>query len=76
MIYEFSTPKVLTMEFIESFKLTDIARVEKEGLDRKDLAKVADRFCIKSSTPPFHCDPHPGIWPWTRPAISCTTTSG
>ena len=33
------------MEFIESFKLTDIARVEAEGLDRKDLAKrVADTF--------------------------------
>jgi predicted unusual protein kinase regulating ubiquinone biosynthesis (AarF/ABC1/UbiB family) len=62
MIYEFSTPKVLTMEFIESFKLTDIARVEKEGLDRKDLAKrVADTFLYQIvDTAYFHCDPHPG----------------
>ena len=45
MVYEYSTPRVLTMEFIESFKLTDIERVEAEGLDRKDLAKrVADTF--------------------------------
>ena len=62
MIYEYSTPKVLTMEFIESFKLTDIARVEKEGLDRKDLAKrVADTFLYQIvDTAYFHCDPHPG----------------
>ena len=58
----YSTPKVLTMEFIESFKLTDIARVEKEGLDRKDLAKrVADTFLYQIvDTAYFHCDPHPG----------------
>ena len=50
------------MEFIESFKLTDIARVEKEGLDRKDLAKrVADTFLYQIvDTAYFHCDPHPG----------------
>jgi len=62
MIYEYSTPKVLTMEFIESFKLTDIARVEAEGLDRKDLAKrVADTFLYQIvDTAYFHCDPHPG----------------
>ena len=40
-----STPRVLTMEFVESFKLTDIERVEKEGLDREMLAKrTADSF--------------------------------
>merc|ERR1712216_423868 len=62
MIYEYSTPKVLTMEFIESFKLTDIARVEAEGLDRKDMAKrVADTFLYQIvDTAYFHCDPHPG----------------
>ena len=42
---EVSTPRVLTMEFVESFKLTDIERVEKEGLDRNLLSKrVADAF--------------------------------
>ena len=40
-----STPRVLTMEYLESFKLTDIDRIEKEGLDRKLLAKrTADSF--------------------------------
>lgn len=42
---ELSTPRVLTMEFVESFKLTDIERIEKLGLDKKDLAKkTADTF--------------------------------
>jgi len=49
-------------QFVESFKLTDIARVEAEGLDRKDLAKkTADAFLAQIlRTSYFHCDPHPG----------------
>ena len=40
-----STPRVLTMEFLESFKLTNIERVEELGLDRELLAKrTADAF--------------------------------
>lgn len=59
---EVTTPRVLTMEFVESFKLTDIERVEKEGLDRKLLAKrTADAFLRQIvETGYFHCDPHPG----------------
>ena len=42
---ELSTPRVLTMEFLESFKLTDIKRIEKLGLDKNKLAKqTADAF--------------------------------
>lgn len=42
---DISTPRVLTMEFVESFKLTDIERIEREGLDKKMLAKrAADSF--------------------------------
>ena len=57
-----STPRVLTMEFVESFKLTDIERVEKEGLDKELLAKrTADAFLMQIvETGYFHCDPHPG----------------
>lgn len=43
--HEVTTPRVLTMEYVESFKLTDTKRVEKEGLDRKLLSKrVAESF--------------------------------
>merc|ERR1711937_689396 len=58
----YSTERILTMEYVESFKLTDIARVEKEGLDKKELAnRVADSFLKQIvTTGYFHCDPHPG----------------
>ena len=59
---ELSTPRVLTMEFVESFKLTDIEKIENIGLDRKVLAKrTADTFLRQIvETSYFHCDPHPG----------------
>lgn len=62
VFWDVTTPRVLTMEFIESFKLTDIARVEAAGLDRKGLAqKTADSFLAQIlKTSYFHCDPHPG----------------
>lgn len=60
--WEATTPRVLTMEFVPSFKLTDIARIEKEGLDRGLLAqRTADAFLTQVlKTGYFHCDPHPG----------------
>lgn len=59
---EVSTPRVLTMEFLESFKLTNIERVVELGLDRELLAKrTADAFLRQIiETGYFHCDPHPG----------------
>ena len=59
---EVSTPRVLTMEFVESLKLTDIEKIEKLGLDKQLLAKrTADAFLRQIvETSYFHCDPHPG----------------
>lgn len=59
---ELSTPRLLTMEFVESFKLTDIAKIEQLGLDRKLLAtRAAESFLAQVvRTGYFHCDPHPG----------------
>ena len=39
MYREIFSPRVLVMESIESFSLTDIERVEKEGLDRSMVSK-------------------------------------
>lgn len=59
---EFTTPRVLVMEFVESLKLTDIKTIEKYELDRKLLAKrIADSFLRQViETSYFHCDPHSG----------------
>lgn len=62
VISEVTTPRVLVMEFVDSFKLTDVKRIEKLGLDRLLLAKrVADWFLRQIvETSFFHCDPHSG----------------
>lgn len=59
---DLSTPRVLTMEFLDSLKLTDIERIESLGLDRDLLARrTADAFLRQIvETSYFHCDPHPG----------------
>ena len=59
---EVTTPRVLTMEFVESFKLTDLDRIKKEGLDPEELSvKVANAFLRQIiETSFFHADPHSG----------------
>ena len=62
MYRELSTPRILTMEFVESFKLTDFDHIDKLGLDRELLARrTADSFLRQIvETSFFHCDPYPG----------------
>eukprot|EP00316_Scyphosphaera_apsteinii_P011360 CAMPEP_0119313344 /NCGR_PEP_ID=MMETSP1333-20130426/28746_1 /TAXON_ID=418940 /ORGANISM="Scyphosphaera apsteinii, Strain RCC1455" /LENGTH=706 /DNA_ID=CAMNT_0007318155 /DNA_START=140 /DNA_END=2260 /DNA_ORIENTATION=+ len=62
VFWDLTTKKVLTLEFVPSFKLTDIERVEAEGLDRKALAKNSANSFLSQvlQTGYFHCDPHPG----------------
>jgi len=59
---EISTPRVLTMEFVDSFKLTDISRMEELGLDKEVIAKRTANAFLRQiiETGYFHCDPHPG----------------
>ena len=59
---EVTTKKVLTMEFIESVKMTDKAKVDELGLDKKALSQeVLDTFLLQlMTTGVLHCDPHPG----------------
>ena len=57
-----TTKRLLTMEYVDSAKLTDEKRLAKLGLDRKKLSKqVVDIFLtqlLRSGV--LHCDPHPG----------------
>jgi predicted unusual protein kinase regulating ubiquinone biosynthesis (AarF/ABC1/UbiB family) len=62
--HEVTTPRVLTMEFVESFKLTDTKRIAKEGLDRQLLSKrVAESFLRQIvETAYFHAEYVSNIW--------------
>lgn len=65
---EVTTPRVLVMEYVDSFKLTDVKRIDQLGLDRELLAKrVADWFLRQIvETSFFHCDPHSGRYTMFR----------
>ncbi|MBW1781238.1 MAG: AarF/ABC1/UbiB kinase family protein [Deltaproteobacteria bacterium] len=57
-----TTACVLTMEYIDAIKASDIARLEAEGLDRREIARsgfdlIMQQIFIYGF---FHADPHPG----------------
>lgn len=59
---EFSTSRVLTMEYLDGLKLADLERLDGSGVDRQEIARrgaelyltmIFDHGC-------YHADPHPG----------------
>ena len=59
---QFSTSKVLTLEYIDGIKISDLRKLEASGLDRKIIAKrfAASYFRQIFDHGFFHADPHPG----------------
>jgi ubiquinone biosynthesis protein len=59
---ELSTSRVLTMEFIQGVKISDIEAIQAAGLAREVVARNALRAVIKQLLIDgfFHADPHPG----------------
>lgn len=59
---EASTGKVLTMEFIDGIKASQLDELEKAGLDRKEIARRGFDLILKQIFIHgfFHADPHPG----------------
>ncbi len=57
-----STSKLLTMEFVNGVKITDLEAIDLAGLDRARLANRALQATIKQMMIDgfFHADPHPG----------------
>jgi ubiquinone biosynthesis protein len=59
---EATTTRVLTMEYIQGIKATEIERLEREGLDRQEIARRGFDLIMKQVFVDgfFHGDPHPG----------------
>ncbi len=59
---ELSTSKIITQEFVEGVKVSDVESIEAAGLDREEIARNALRALIKQLPVDgfFHADPHPG----------------
>ena len=60
--WRYSTPQVLTMEWINGFKLTDTESVRKAGLVSNDLVEIGVSSGLRQLLEFgfFHADPHPG----------------
>jgi len=60
--WNLSTSKVLTLEYIEHIKITDIDLLEKAGISRRELIQKGVDFILRQVFEHgfFHADPHPG----------------
>lgn len=60
--HEFSSADVLTMTFMEGFKITNFDEYEKHGVDRREIATRLTQCFYKQLFVNrfFHADPHPG----------------
>ena len=71
--WDYTTSKVLTMEFVHGVKANDLAGMEELGVDRKLLASygidaLLQQFLIDGF---FHADPHPGNFFALKDNILC-----
>lgn len=60
--WEYTTRRVLVMKFMEGVKITDIAGLERIGVDKQAVSQlVTDAYCEQLFLHGmFHADPHPG----------------
>lgn len=60
--WEYSSPKILTAEFVEGIKVTNVELLKKTGIDPHDVAvSLIHMYCkqiFKDGV--YHADPHPG----------------
>ena len=62
VVPEFSTRRILTTEFVDGTKVTDVAELERLGIDRTALAqRILTAYCqMIFIDGVYHADPHPG----------------
>ena len=60
VLWNQTSARVLTMEFEEGFKATDVDQIQKAGMERRDVAKlISSVFNAQIFQNGFvHCDPH------------------
>jgi ubiquinone biosynthesis protein len=59
---EYTTGRVLVMEFIDGVKVSDIERLDQAGLDREEIAHNGAQISLRALFEYgfYHADPHPG----------------
>lgn len=59
---EYSTSRVLTVEFIDGIKISEVEHLREVGVDTSAVARIGARAVLKQVLDDgyFHADPHPG----------------
>jgi len=62
VFWEWTTSKVITLEFIDGIKISEVDQLQARGYDLKQIAARGARFILKQVFEDgfFHADPHPG----------------
>ena len=62
IFWEYTTRRVLVMEYLEGVKITDLEGLHRQGIDPQAVAQlVTDAYCEQLFLHGmFHADPHPG----------------
>lgn len=60
--WEYTTPRLLVMEFMEGAKVTDVEALRREGIDPRTVAQQLTNAYLQQILLDglFHADPHPG----------------
>jgi len=59
---DYSTSRVLTMQYVEGTKISNVAELDRRGVDRTEVAERLERAYLQMIIEDgvFHADPHPG----------------
>jgi aarF domain-containing kinase len=62
IVWEWSTKRVLTMQFMDGIKITDLASLQASGVETDRVARIlVESYCEQILAHGFfHADPHPG----------------
>jgi ubiquinone biosynthesis protein len=62
VLREWTTPRILTTEYVDGIKASDVDRLDQEGYDRKEIVRRGFDAVMKQVFVHgfFHADPHPG----------------
>ncbi|MCF7886459.1 MAG: hypothetical protein K9M80_08185, partial [Candidatus Marinimicrobia bacterium] len=60
--WDYSSSRIITMEYIDGIRISDIEKIEEAGLDRKKIARIGAEITLTQIFDYgfFHGDPHPG----------------
>jgi predicted unusual protein kinase regulating ubiquinone biosynthesis (AarF/ABC1/UbiB family) len=59
---DYSSPRVLTMEYVPGTKISNVEELDRRGVDRSAVAETVERTYLQMIIEDgvFHADPHPG----------------